>query len=164
MVFQFLFFFSGAVIFCSRLAHPSQTTCLFVCRSTGGYKRTSASRPSRLTKLSTTSNRCRLKSERKHVFFSDHRYFIEEKDEPHLRTRVGMEASCRWEARHTFAAFDVPVPGSSALDVHYTVRSTDSLNPYPEQCRISLKVSGFEAGGNRRRLAQVSFNNPWCKK
>lgn len=57
-----------------------------------------------------------------------------------MRTRVGMEASCRWEARHNFAAFDVPVPGSCALDVHYTVRSTDSLNPYPEQCRISLKV------------------------
>eukprot|EP00903_Cladosiphon_okamuranus_P014951 g13839.t1 len=67
------------------------------------------------------------------------RYYVEEKDEPHLRTRVGMEASCRWDAKHTFAAFDVPVPGSCALDVHYTVRSTDSLNPNPEQCRISLK-------------------------
>ncbi|CBN74550.1 hypothetical protein Esi_0030_0042 [Ectocarpus siliculosus] len=67
------------------------------------------------------------------------RYYIEEKDEPHLRTRIGMEASCRWDARHSFAAFDVPVPGSCALDVHYTIRSTDSLNPYPEQCRISLK-------------------------
>ena len=66
---------------------------------------------------------------------------MEEKDEPHLRTRVGMEASSRWGARHTFAAFDVPVPGSCALDVHYTIRSTDSLNPYPEQCRISLKAS-----------------------
>ncbi|CAM9944737.1 unnamed protein product [Scytosiphon promiscuus] len=67
------------------------------------------------------------------------RYYVEEKDEPHLRTRIGMEASSRWGARHTFAAFDVPVPGSCALDVHYTIRSTDSLNPYPEQCRISLK-------------------------
>lgn len=73
-------------------------------------------------------------------YLLDHRYYIEEKDEPHLRTRVGMEASCRWEARHNFAAFDVPVPGSCALDVHYTIRSTDSLNPYPEQCRISLKA------------------------
>ncbi|CAM9196713.1 unnamed protein product [Ectocarpus sp. 12 AP-2014] len=68
------------------------------------------------------------------------RYYIEEKDKPHLRTRIGMEASWRWDARHIFAAFDVPVPGSCALDVHYTIRSTDSLNPYPEQCRISLKA------------------------
>lgn len=80
------------------------------------------------------------------IFSSDDRYYIEEKNEPHLRTRVGMEASCRWEARHTFAAFDVPVPGSCALDVHFTIRSTDSLNPYPEQCRISLKVSFFGGG------------------
>ncbi|CAM9553764.1 unnamed protein product [Ectocarpus sp. 13 AM-2016] len=66
------------------------------------------------------------------------RYYIEEQDEPHLRTRIGMEASCRWNARHSFAAFDVPVPGSCALDVHYTIRSTDSLNPYPEHYGRSM--------------------------
>lgn len=85
------------------------------------------------------------------------RYYIEEKNEPHLRTRVGMEASCRWEARHTFAAFDVPVPGSCALDVHYTIRSTDSLNAYPEQCRISLKVRWevFRGGKGMKTVEQA---------
>eukprot|EP00904_Undaria_pinnatifida_P013861 jgi/Undpi1/9605/HiC_scaffold_27.g12061.m1 len=67
------------------------------------------------------------------------RYYVEEQDDPHLRTRIGLESSCRWEARHQFAAFDVPVPGSCPLDVHYTISSADSLSPYPAQCRISLK-------------------------
>ncbi|CAM9311861.1 unnamed protein product [Pylaiella littoralis] len=85
------------------------------------------------------------------------RYYIEEKDEPHLRTRVGMEASCRWEARHNFAAFDVPVPGSCALDVHYTIRSTDSLNPYPEQCRISLKARRDPWGAWEQKFKFYAF-------
>ncbi|CAM9910383.1 unnamed protein product, partial [Choristocarpus tenellus] len=69
-----------------------------------------------------------------------HRYYIEEKNEPHMRTRVGMQPSICWEPRHSFAAFDIPMPGSCVLDVHYTIRSADSLNPYPEQCRITRQA------------------------
>lgn len=68
------------------------------------------------------------------------RYFVEEKNEPYLRMRVGLEASTLWESRHSFAAFDVPVPGSCAIDVHFIIRSADTLISVPEQCRMSLKV------------------------
>lgn len=54
-----------------------------------------------------------------------------------------MAPSCRWEARYDFAAFDVGVPGSCALYVHYSVRGTNSLNAQPEQCRISLQARGL---------------------
>ena len=58
-----------------------------------------------------------------------------------------MEPSCRWEARHTFGAFDVPVQGSCAFQVHYTIRGTDSLDSQPEQSRISLEVGLDGASG-----------------
>lgn len=54
-----------------------------------------------------------------------------------------MEPSCRWGARYDFAAFDIGVPGSCALHVHYSVRPTNSLDAQPEQCRISLQARGL---------------------
>ena len=68
------------------------------------------------------------------------RYYVQEQDGPHFRTRVGMQPDHTerkgWRDKFSFCAFDVAVPGTCKLKVHYAVQSTEEAVESPEQYRI----------------------------
>ena len=65
---------------------------------------------------------------------------MQEQHTPHFRSRVGMQPDHTekkgWRDKFSFCAFDIAVPGTCKLKVHYAVQSTDSNVESPEQYRI----------------------------
>ena len=68
------------------------------------------------------------------------RYYVQEQDGPHFRTRVGMQPdhseSRGWRDKFSFCAFDLALPGTCKLKVHYALQSTEEAIESPEQYRI----------------------------
>jgi len=68
-------------------------------------------------------------------------YYVQEQEEPHYRTRIGMEASRNrgWTDSTKFFAFDTAMPGTCKLSVQYTTQSVEAYTLTAEQFRIYTK-------------------------
>ncbi|KAG5178103.1 hypothetical protein JKP88DRAFT_169329 [Tribonema minus] len=64
--------------------------------------------------------------------------FVQMRGEPHIRSRVALTHSERWEDHLSMYVFCMPMPNTAQFNVHYTVRSAESLDAFPEQDRIHL--------------------------
>ena len=74
-------------------------------------------------------------------FFGALRSFFRLRDGyTHFRTRVGMQPdhseSRGWRDKFSFCAFDLALPGTCKLKVHYALQSTEEAVESPEQYRI----------------------------